>query len=182
MTHRYRAHALGSGEVYVSITPIFHAIYGLIVVANVLMIVLTVIIIVQTVRWCREMCTSNGKEKVMEVQKMVILVAVSYCLSSIPAAVVYVLRAINFCINTESHRVPLRTTNAVFHILNSGVNFFIYVGISPAFRKHFLNASGLARFVGGGRMKKPASMVSKAHAATAKLRDLRSEIQIDSTD
>ena len=96
---------------------------------------------------------------------MVILVAVFYCLANIPGAVVYFHRARHLCMS----RVPLRSTQAFAHVLNSGINFFIYIGVSPAFRKHFLKASGLVRFVGGERLKKPASLVSMAQVATAEV-------------
>ena len=168
MTQHVRFYALNSGEVYDSITPTFHAIFGLLMLANAAMIVLTVVIILQTARCYRDLLTSTGQEMVMEVQKTVILMAVCYCLSNIPAAVVYYLRASKICTHDESHRVPLRTTQAAFHIINSGANFFIYVAVSPGFRKHFLNVLGLARFVGGGCVSQ-ASSVPMTQVATAEI-------------
>ena len=115
----------------------FRVMFALFVAVNVVMVALTVAIIVKSVLFSRGRGKDvSNKKSILELQKMVILVAAFYCLANVPSAMVYYHRAeYNIC--TMDVDDELKTAQACAHVLNSGINFFIYVGICSRFRKHF---------------------------------------------
>ena len=117
-----------------------YIVFGLFILANVVMVSLTIAVVVKSIRHFR---LNPDQRQIKEMQLMVILVAASYCVANFPSAVVYYFRASSDCFSD----VPSgwKTAQAAAHVFNSGSNFFLYLLASPGFRRNFLGAVNCRR-------------------------------------